>query len=200
VNATNDESGPKIVYWHRELPPLDAELIAEHTVEANSGRVAGTIAHRDELWDQCYRELMATAESRLVQEVTRLGGHFAHVHDEAMIPSTMTLPARHGCTVVSATCCTAAGSRRRPKSSLLPLMNAADIVGLLIAALGGAAVGLERQWSGHAEGPAARFAGIRTFTMLGAVAGFSGWLWTAGVTAPAAIRSPEPSPSLLRPT
>jgi uncharacterized membrane protein (DUF4010 family) len=66
-------------------------------------------------------------------------------------------------------------------------MNASDIVGLLIAALGGAAVGLERQWSGHAEGPAARFAGIRTFTMLGAVAGFSGWLWIAGVTAPAAI-------------
>jgi uncharacterized membrane protein (DUF4010 family) len=66
-------------------------------------------------------------------------------------------------------------------------MNASDVVGLLIAALGGAAVGLERQWSGHAEGPAARFAGIRTFTMLGAVAGFSGWLWTAGVTAPAAI-------------
>ena len=66
-------------------------------------------------------------------------------------------------------------------------MNASDIAGLLIAALGGAAVGLERQWSGHAEGPAARFAGIRTFTMLGAVAGFSGWLWTDGVTAPAAI-------------
>jgi uncharacterized membrane protein (DUF4010 family) len=62
-----------------------------------------------------------------------------------------------------------------------------DIVGLLIAALGGAAVGLERQWSGHAEGPGARFAGIRTFTMLGAVGGFSGWLWTLGVTTPAAI-------------
>jgi uncharacterized membrane protein (DUF4010 family) len=66
-------------------------------------------------------------------------------------------------------------------------MNTADIVGFLIAALGGAAVGLERQWSGHAEGPGARFAGIRTFTMLGGVGGFSGWLWTAGVTAPAAI-------------
>lgn len=62
-----------------------------------------------------------------------------------------------------------------------------DIVGLLIAALGGAAVGLERQWSGHAEGPRARFAGIRTFTMLGAVGGFTGWLWTDGVTAPAAM-------------
>ena len=66
-------------------------------------------------------------------------------------------------------------------------MDPSDIVGLLIAALGGAAVGLERQWSGHAEGPGARFAGIRTFTMLGAVGGFSGWLWTTGITAPAAI-------------
>jgi hypothetical protein len=79
-------SAPKIVYWHRDLPPLDAELIAEHTVEADSSRVPGTIAHRDELWDQCYRDLMANAESRLVQEVDRLGGHFAHVHDEAIDP------------------------------------------------------------------------------------------------------------------
>ena len=62
-----------------------------------------------------------------------------------------------------------------------------DIPGLAIAALGGAAVGLERQWSGHADGPRARFAGLRTFTMLGAVGGFSGWLWKAGVTTPAAI-------------
>ena len=62
-----------------------------------------------------------------------------------------------------------------------------DIFGLSIATLGGAAVGIERQWSGHADGPQARFAGIRTFTMLGAVGGFSGWLWSAGVTAPAAI-------------
>jgi uncharacterized membrane protein (DUF4010 family) len=66
-------------------------------------------------------------------------------------------------------------------------MSTLDIVGLLIAALGGAAVGLERQWSGHADGPAARFAGIRTFTMLGATGGLSGWLWTSGATAPAAI-------------
>lgn len=66
-------------------------------------------------------------------------------------------------------------------------MTRAHIVGLLIAALGGAAVGLERQWSGHAEGPAARFAGIRTFTMLGALAGISGWLWSAGIAVPAAI-------------
>ena len=60
-------------------------------------------------------------------------------------------------------------------------------MGLLIATLGGTAVGLEREWSGHAEGPAARFAGLRTFTMLGAVGGLSGWLWNAGMTAPAAL-------------
>ena len=66
-------------------------------------------------------------------------------------------------------------------------MTASDIVSLLIAALGGAAIGLERQWTGKADGPGARFAGIRTFTMLGAVGGLTGWLWTAGVTIPAAI-------------
>jgi hypothetical protein len=80
------DNGSKIVFWHRELPPLEAELVAEHTVEANSNRVPGTLAHRDELWDQCYRELMVNAEDRLVQEVTRLSGHFAHVHDEAIEP------------------------------------------------------------------------------------------------------------------
>ncbi len=66
-------------------------------------------------------------------------------------------------------------------------MTGGDVVRVLIAALGGAAVGLERQWSGHADGPAARFAGIRTFTMLGAIGGVSGVFWIAGVTAPAAI-------------
>lgn len=66
-------------------------------------------------------------------------------------------------------------------------MSTVNIVGLLIATLGGATVGLERQWSGHAEGPEARFAGIRTFTMLGAIGGVSGWLWTTGAVAPAAL-------------
>jgi hypothetical protein len=73
-----------VVYWHRELPPIDAELMAEHTIEATSGRIAGTIAHRDELWDRCYRDLMCNAEGRLTQEVARLGGDYAHVHDETI--------------------------------------------------------------------------------------------------------------------
>lgn len=52
------------------------------------------------------------------------------------------------------------------------------VVPLLVAALGGAAVGVERQWSGHASGPEARFGGLRTFTLLGGLAGLSGLLWT----------------------
>lgn len=66
-------------------------------------------------------------------------------------------------------------------------MQNSEVVGLVIAALGGAAVGVERQWSGHADGAAARFAGIRTFTMLGAVGGFTGWLATHGLQLPAGL-------------
>ena len=55
-----------------------------------------------------------------------------------------------------------------------------------IAALAGLAVGFEREWSGHASGPSARFAGIRTFALLGSVGGIAGWLagteaWAVGV-------------------
>ena len=49
--------------------------------------------------------------------------------------------------------------------------------GILVAVLGGLAIGVERQWSGHATGPRAHFAGIRTFTLMGLAAGVSGWLW-----------------------
>ena len=80
----NPECDRKIVYWHRELPPLDAEPLGEHTVEANSMRVAGSLAHRDDLWDQCYRDLMVQVHVRLDQEAHRLGGDYAHVLDETI--------------------------------------------------------------------------------------------------------------------
>jgi hypothetical protein len=49
-----------------------------------------------------------------------------------------------------------------------------DVLGLVIAALGRTAVAVERQWSGRADGvDDARFAGVRTFTLLG---GIAGWL------------------------
>jgi hypothetical protein len=56
ANALDGGKDRRVVYWRRALPPIDAEPVAEHIVEATNGRVAGTIARRDELWDQCSRE------------------------------------------------------------------------------------------------------------------------------------------------
>ena len=59
--------------------------------------------------------------------------------------------------------------------------------GVIIATLGGAAIGVERERSGHAAGPSVHFAGVRTFTLLGGYAGLCGWLWAAGLTALATV-------------
>lgn len=75
---------PPVVYWHRELPPITAEIMDEHVVEASSSRVPGAITHHSELWHRCYDDLMASARDRITQEVTRLGGHYAHVLDESI--------------------------------------------------------------------------------------------------------------------
>jgi uncharacterized membrane protein (DUF4010 family) len=66
-------------------------------------------------------------------------------------------------------------------------MTLDTLVPLAIAALGGAVVGLERQWSGHAEGPRARFAGIRTFTLLGLLGGIAGQMLAGGAPIVAAV-------------
>ena len=84
MNEMLNGKANQIIYWHRELPPVDAEPVAEHTIEATSSRVAGTISHRDELWDQCYSDLMANTRARLAQELVRLGGDYAHVNDESI--------------------------------------------------------------------------------------------------------------------
>jgi uncharacterized membrane protein (DUF4010 family) len=55
-------------------------------------------------------------------------------------------------------------------------MTPIGVLGIVVAALGGAAVGVERQRSGHASGAQARLGGVRTFTLLGGVAGLAGWL------------------------
>jgi uncharacterized membrane protein (DUF4010 family) len=62
-----------------------------------------------------------------------------------------------------------------------------DDIGIIVAGLCGATIGIERQWSGHATGRSARFAGLRTFTLLGLVAGLSGWLWSRGFESLAAV-------------
>lgn len=57
---------------------------------------------------------------------------------------------------------------------------------LAIAGLVGLAVGIEREWSGHASGPQARFGGLRTFLLLGLLGGGAGLL-TAWGYAPAGV-------------
>ena len=82
--SNTQERPDRVVYWHRELPPVNADVMDEHVVEATSGRVQGTLLHRDELWERCYAELMEQARDRIEQEVQRLGGDYAHVLDESI--------------------------------------------------------------------------------------------------------------------
>lgn len=58
---------------------------------------------------------------------------------------------------------------------------------LAVATLVGLAIGVEREWSGHGHGRHPRFAGLRTFTLLGLASGLCGWLWSAGAQGPALI-------------
>ena len=66
-------------------------------------------------------------------------------------------------------------------------LTLAEIMGVAVAILGGAAVGVERQRSGHATGPEARLGGIRTFTLMGTLAGIAGYLINHGATLPAGL-------------
>ena len=66
----------------------------------------------------------------------------------------------------------------------LDLQVASD---LAVAGLAGLAVGIEREWSGHAAGPAARFAGARTMLLLGLLGGVAGWLIGGGLVLAGAL-------------
>jgi hypothetical protein len=86
VPVSADSSSPRVVYWFRDLPPLDAEPSGEDQVEAVSSRVHGRIAHQDDLWDRCREEVLAAASTRIEQEVARLGAKYARVTDEELDP------------------------------------------------------------------------------------------------------------------
>jgi uncharacterized membrane protein (DUF4010 family) len=58
-----------------------------------------------------------------------------------------------------------------------------SVLGVVVAALGGAAIGVERQWSGHASGAHPHLGGVRTFTLLGGAAGVAGLLSNSGYLA-----------------
>jgi uncharacterized membrane protein (DUF4010 family) len=51
---------------------------------------------------------------------------------------------------------------------------------LALAGVAGLAIGIEREWSGHASGPRARFAGARTFLLLGLIGGIAGTVAVGG--------------------
>ncbi len=60
---------------------------------------------------------------------------------------------------------------------MAPLLDDLDPpLRLAVAGLIGLTIGVEREWSGHASGARARFAGARTFFLLGLVGGIAGWL------------------------
>jgi hypothetical protein len=67
-----------------------------------------------------------------------------------------------------------------PTPTLVTAMNLSG------AALAGLAVGVEREWSGHASGPTGRFAGVRTFLLLGILGGLAGWA-IRGALVPVAV-------------
>ena len=84
LQAVMDKQILKNIYWHRELPPIDAEPAGEHILEATSKRVVGDLGHHGELWGLCYEDLMAHARERLSQELARLRGDYAHVLEESI--------------------------------------------------------------------------------------------------------------------
>ncbi len=74
------------VYWHRELPPIDAQPIGECAIEAASARVPDTIVGRDALWTRCEDDLMKEVMRRLLCEIERLDGRCAHGVGESIEP------------------------------------------------------------------------------------------------------------------
>lgn len=69
----------------------------------------------------------------------------------------------------------------------MPEVEAATVLNLGVAGLIGLLVGLEREWSGHATGPNARFAGVRTFLLIGLLGGIAGLCLRDGLVAIAAV-------------
>ena len=63
---------------------------------------------------------------------------------------------------------------------MTPPLTFEELPRLLVAALGGLAVGVEREWSARAAGGVKRFAGVRTFLLLGLVAGIAASLAASG--------------------
>jgi uncharacterized membrane protein (DUF4010 family) len=59
-------------------------------------------------------------------------------------------------------------------SQLIDRRHSADGCCISVATLAGLGIGFEREWSGHASGRLRRFAGVRTFMLLGLLSGIAG--------------------------
>ncbi len=79
-----DTVNSRIIYWHRESPPLEVEPLGEHTIEATSGHVPGTLAHRDELWARCYEGRWLKLGADWSRKCCVLVGSCAHVLSESV--------------------------------------------------------------------------------------------------------------------
>jgi uncharacterized membrane protein (DUF4010 family) len=66
------------------------------------------------------------------------------------------------------------------------MTDAATLTGIVVAALGGAAVGVERQRSVQSDATP-KLGGVRTFTLLGGISGVAGWLTTQHAAGAAAV-------------
>jgi uncharacterized membrane protein (DUF4010 family) len=66
------------------------------------------------------------------------------------------------------------------------MTDAATLAGIVVAALGGAAVGVERQRSVQSDATP-KLGGVRTFTLLGGISGVAGWLTTQHAAGAAAV-------------
>ncbi|HET7038492.1 MAG TPA: MgtC/SapB family protein [Gemmatimonadales bacterium] len=64
--------------------------------------------------------------------------------------------------------------------AMIPDFDLQSAVNIGIAALVGLAVGIEREWTGHASGRPPQYAGVRTFFVLGLLAGIAGWFQAGG--------------------
>ena len=82
MNATHDQSKSQILSWHPHCRGAEAEFASERTVEADSNRVPGTIAHRESV-GQGDRERMAKARELTWCTGCPFGWTLSEVHEES---------------------------------------------------------------------------------------------------------------------
>jgi hypothetical protein len=102
-----EDASRKRIYWHRELPPLEAEMLGEHVLEAMSSRVPSSLARDGELWNRAYHELMENTQTRMAQRSTGSEVTIRMCSTNQSTAGAMKRPVKRGSTVSSRTRCIA---------------------------------------------------------------------------------------------